>query len=181
MDWLFGQNGMQKISTMTPQAKQHLMQLFQMLNPQGQLGQANQQGNQYLQDLMNPDSEAVNQFTQPYMNQFNQQTLPGIAERFAGMGAQGGGLSSSGFGQALGAAGGNLQTNLAGLKAGLGQQAASQLMNQYGNFSQMGLNAQPFGYASPQQGFVPGLVNSWGQNGFPGAAQGMQKMSAMMI
>lgn len=180
MDWLFGQSGMQKLPTMNPQQKQILQQLMQMLNPQGQVGQGQMQGNQYLQDLMNPNSEAVNQFTQPYMNQFNQQTVPGLAERFAGMGAQGGGLSSSGFGQALGAAGANLQTNLAALKAGLGQQAAGQLMSQYGNMTGQALGAQPFGYASPQQGFIPGMLGAWGQQGFPGAAQGMQAMAAMI-
>lgn len=163
---LFGGNSMSRVPTLNKGQKGILQQIIGQL--QGGLGQANQQGQNYMQDLMNPNSQAVNQFTQPYMNQFEQQTIPGISERFAGMGAMGGGLASSGFGQALSSAGGNLQTNLAALKAGLGQQAASQLMGQYGNFANMGLNASPFGYQAPQQGFGSSFLNSWASNGFPG-------------
>lgn len=183
---LFG-GGMKKIPTLSGGQSNFLQQLLQMLMGSGKLGQANNQGIDYLQQLLNPDSEAVNQFTQPYMNQFNQQTIPGIAERFAGMGAQGGGLSSSGFGQALGAAGGNLQAQLAQLKAGLGQQAAGQLMGQYGQQSNQALGTPAFGYSQPTQGLIPGLATGYAQAGFPGAsngyqggAQGIQKLLAMM-
>lgn len=167
LDFLFG-GDMKKVATMSPGQNNFLQQILQMLQGGGKLGQGNNQSLDYLQQLMNPDSEAVNQFTQPYMNQFNQQTVPGLAERFAGMGALGGGLSSSGFGQSLSAAGGNLQSNLAQLKAGLGQQAAGQLMNQYGNFSQQALGAQPFGYTQPTQGLLPSLATSYAGAGFPG-------------
>ena len=155
---------------MTKEQQGLLNQMMQMLSPQGQIGQGYQQGLGLQQQYMNPSSEAVNQFTQPYMNEFNQQTVPGLAERFAGMGAMGGGLSSSGFGQSLSSAGGNLQAQLAQLKAGLGQQAAQSLMGQYGQMSGMGLGAQPFGYQQPQQGLVPGFLQSWAGSGggFPG-------------
>jgi hypothetical protein len=119
-----------KLPTMTPQQENLLNRLTQMLGPGGSLGQGYQGALGLQQQLMDPSSEAVQQFAEPYMRQFEQQTVPGLAERFAGMGAMGGGLSSSGFGQALGAAGGNLQAQLAALKAGLGQQAAQQLMGQ---------------------------------------------------
>lgn len=168
MDFLFGSNKMQKMPTMTKDQQGLLNQMMQMLGPQGQLGQGYQQGLGLQQQYMDPSSEAMQQFSQPYMNEFNQQTIPGLAERFAGMGAMGGGLSSSGFGQSLSSAGGNLQAQLAQLKAGLGQQAAQSLMGQYGQMSGMGLNAQPFGYQKPQQGLVPGFLQSWGQQGFPG-------------
>jgi hypothetical protein len=140
-----------------------------MLNG-GALGQANQGAIDYQRQLMDPNSQAVNQFAQPYMNEFNQQTVPGLAERFAGMGAMGGGLSSSGFGQALGAAGGNLQAMLAQLKAGLGQQAAQSLMGQYGQMSNQALSAQPFAYMRQQQApsMAGGFMQGFGQSGFPG-------------
>ena len=166
-DTLFG-GDMKKVQTLSGGQNNLLNQLLQMLSGGGKLGQGFNQSQDYLQQLMNPDSEAVNQFTQPYMNQFNQQTVPGLAERFAGMGAQGGGLSSSGFGQALSSAGGNLQAQLAQLKAGLGQQAAGQLQQQYGNFAQQGLGTPAFGYSQPTQGLVPNLLTSYAGAGFPG-------------
>jgi len=169
-----GDDKMKKIPTMSKDQQNLLNQLMQMLGQQGQLGQGYQQGLGLQQQYMDQNSEAVNQFTQPYMDQFNQQTVPGLAERFAGMGGMGGGLSSSGFGQALSSAGDNLQNQLAQLKAGLGQQAAQSLMNQYGQMSQTSLSAQPFGYTKPQQGMLPGFLNSWAQGGF-GGLQGFGK------
>lgn len=61
---------------------------------------------------------------QQAMTNFKQQTLPTIAERFTSMGGQG----SSAFGQQLGAAGANLEENLAALKSqyGLQQQGLDQ-------------------------------------------------------
>lgn len=172
MDTMGGNDQMRKVPTMSREQKSLLGQLMKMLNPQGQLGQAQQGAVDYQQQLMDPSSQAVDQFAQPYMNQFNQQTVPGLAERFAGMGAMGGGLSSSGFGQALGAAGGNLQAQLAQLKAGLGQQAAQSLMGQYGQFAGMGLNAQPFGYQQQGPSAFGGALQGWAQGGFGGMGQG---------
>lgn len=167
-DAIFGSNKMKKVPTMTKEQQGLLNRLTQMLGPSGQLGQGYQGALGLQQQLMDPSSEAVQQFSQPYIDQFNQQTVPGLAERFAGMGAMGGGLSSSGFGQSLSSAGGNLQTQLAALKAGLGQNAAQSLMQQYGNVSGQALGAQPFGYQKPQQGFLPAFFQAWGQGGFPG-------------
>ena len=139
-----------------------------MFGEKGGLGQGMQNSISYQNQLMDPNSESINQFAAPYLHEFEQQTIPGLAEKFAGMGAMGGGLSSSGFGQSLGAAGGNLQTMLAQLKAQLGQQAANQMMGQYGSMAGMGLSAQPFGYAKPQMGGTEGFIQSYGQAGFPG-------------
>ena len=159
---------MQKIPTMTKEQQNLLSQMMQMIGQNGNLGQGNNEGINYQRQLMDPSSEAVRQFTQPYVNEFEQQTVPGLAERFAGMGGMGGGLSSSGFGQSLSSAGGNLQSQLAQLKAMLGQQAGQSLMGQYGQMAQGALSAQPFGYAKPQQTATGGFLQSWGQNGFPG-------------
>lgn len=175
--FLSGGDKMKKVPTMNKGQLGLLSQLEQMLGMQGGLGQGMQGGIDYQRQLMDPSSEAVNQFTQPYMNQFNQQTVPGLAERFAGMGGMGGGLSSSGFGQSLSSAGGNLQAQLAQLKAGLGQQAAQSLMGQYGSLMGNALGAQPFGYARPQQSGAQGFMQSWGQAGFPGIREGSQGLS----
>lgn len=176
---LFGGGGdkMGKVDTMSKPQKALLSQMMQMLGQNGQLGQGYGNSLNLQSQYMDPNSEAVNQFSQPYMDQFNQQTVPGLAERFAGMGAMGGGLNSSGFGQSLSSAGGNLQNMLAQLKAGLGQQAAQSLMSQYGQMAGMGLNAKPFGYTRPQQSGAQGFMQSYGNAGFPGMQQGFQGLS----
>ena len=81
------------------------------------------------------------------MQQFEEQMLPQIAERFAG----GGALSSSGFGQALGGAASGLQSQLAQLFSQLQGQAAQQQYGQYNQLAQTGLNHQQFAY-NKQQG-----------------------------
>src|ERR1700685_2718530 len=74
--------------------------LQKMLSPGGGLNSANQ----YDQNLLGQGPEALQNFSSPYLQQFQEQILPMLAERFAG----GGALSSSGFGQALGGAGAGL-------------------------------------------------------------------------
>ena len=163
-----GKEKMKKVPTMSKDQLALLSRIEQMINPQGSLGQGYEGAIDYQKQLMDPSSEAVQQFTQPYIDQFNQQIVPRLAERFAGFGAEGGGLSSSGFGQSLSTAGSTLQNQLALLKAGLGQQAANSLMNQYGNQQQMALNAQPFGYQQPQQSTAQTTYNNWVAGGMPG-------------
>ena len=166
-DQFKGQDKMQKVPTMSKEQQSLLSQMMKMLGPQGGLGQGMQQGMNYQKQLMDPSSEAVNQFAQPYMDQFNQQTVPGLAERFAGMGGgMGGGLSSSGFGQSLSSAGGNLQSQLAQLKGMLGQQAAQSLMSQYSNMSNSAMSAQPFGYQQQGPSMTGGMLQGWAQGGF---------------
>ncbi len=180
-------NQLKKIATGTNKQARYgdalLEQLFQLIqqgqSPQesqnqqqaGQLQQQGQQGltesNQYYQDLLKPGNKAFEQFSQPYLNQFQEQTIPGLEERYAGSGA----LSSSGFGQAIGGAKAGLQSQLASLFASLQQQGAqgltsnasqqfgqqNQLANQNYNqqalknqqqssLSQLGLNYSPFQY-----------------------------------
>ena len=161
-------DSMNKVPTMTKEQQSLMRRMNQMLGGQGQLGQGYKGALGLQQQLMDPSSEAVNQFSQPYIDQYNQTTIPNLAERFAGFGAQGGGLSSSGFGQALGAAGSGLQSQLAALKAGLGQNAAQSLMQQYGNMSGQVLGAQPFGYQQQAPSMTGGMLQGWAQSGFQG-------------
>ena len=143
--------GYKKVSTFSPQQKQLFQQLMASLGGMGGQGFNLQQSplfqgpSSFLQSLYSPTPETMAQFQAPYIRQFQQQTIPGLAERFAGMGA--GAQSSSGFQQALGQAGGELSENLAALRgqmqlAGLGpslQYAATpfeQLM------SLLGMNTQ---------------------------------------
>ncbi len=122
---------------------------------------------QQLIDMLNPNSEQQKSFEDPYRQEFEQKTIPGLAERFAGAGAEGGALSSSGFGQALSSAGANLQTNLAQQTGQRRQDAMKQIMDLYQNMVQNTLSAEPYAYVNKQQG--------GGMGG--GTAQGLANIS----
>ena len=59
------------------------------------------------------------------MTQFYQKTIPGLAERFSGMGA--GAQNSSAFQQSLGSAGAGLSEQLGALRGGLQMQGLGHL------------------------------------------------------
>lgn len=145
---------------------------------QGLQGGGYQQAIGQLQGMLDPNSQIYKDFAAPQMREFNEQTIPGIAERFAGagggMGALGGALSSSGFGQALGAAGAGLNTNLAQLRAQLQQQAIQSILGQYNQSAQTAIGAQPFAYGQRQgtQGAAQAGLGSFFSNLTPGAMQG---------
>lgn len=108
--------------TQTPQQQQFQNKILEMLG--GQLGEAN-------------DFES---FAAPFRREFNEQTVPGIAERFAGLG----GLSSSGFTQSLGQAGAGLNEKLASLQTGLKQDKFRSLLP-FAMQSAFGTGIQPGG------------------------------------
>lgn len=167
-DFLFGSgNKLKKLPTGTAAQQQFGGQdliglLQQMLGQGGGL----QQANQYDQSLLGNPQEAYNQFSSPYLQQFQEQIAPRIAEQFAGMGA----LSSSGFGQALGGAGAGLQSQLAQLFSQLQGQAAGRQQGQFQNLSQVGLGYSPFAYNEKQgsQGFLGPFATSLAKFGFGG-------------
>lgn len=116
--------GYNVLSTLNPQQQTLLQQLLGSMsglegniqrNPTFQAGQS------YLQKILGGDTEA---FEAPLMRQFNERIIPGIAERFAGVGAQ----SSSAFQQALGSAGADLAERLGALRGGLQGQAVGQAL-----------------------------------------------------
>lgn len=146
-DWIFGTpDKLKKVATGTPEQQGLHSNILNQLQQMIQSGGGYNLAQNYNKSILQPGQEGFNQFAQPYMQQFNEQVLPGIAERFAGAGA----LSSSGFGQALGGAASGLQSQLAQLFSQLQQQAAQ---SEYGQFNQManqGLNYQPFAYQQKQ-------------------------------
>lgn len=79
----------------------------------------------YYRDLLSDNSSTFNQFAAPEQRQFNEQTIPGLAEQFAGMGS--GNLSSSGFRNAAVGAGADLSERLGAIRAQLRQQGAQGL------------------------------------------------------
>lgn len=159
--------GFKTVSTFNP----HQAQAFQQLL--GSLGGAGQHAANYWQELLSGNSESYDKFAAPYMRQFNEQIVPGLAERFAGAGA----LSSSGFQNALGQAGAGLSENLASLREGLRGNAASQSMSGLQNL--LGMNSQAF--LPKQMGFLKqlllGLSGGAGQAlGSLGGGFGLQKL-----
>lgn len=97
-----------------------LKQLLGLLGGQGVQGAG--QGLQHYMDILGGDTSA---FEAPLMRQFNEQIVPGIAERFSSAGGQ----RSSAFGQQLGAAGAGLAENLGALRGNLKNQAAGGLLS----------------------------------------------------
>lgn len=149
LDFLFGSGDkLQKVQTMSREQQGALSNLFSQLGLMGQEGGNYNQSQNYLSELLGGGQESYDKFAAPYMRQFNEQTIPGISERFAGANAQGGGLSSSGFGQSLGAAGAGLQDQLAHLREGLRSNAATSSQDQYRQLLGLGLGTQANGFQS---------------------------------
>lgn len=167
-----------QLPTQTPEQQQFLSQMFSQLGLTGPTGQNYNQAQGYLSTLMGGPqggSQAYEQFASPYRTQFQQQTLPSISERFAGMGGGlGGATSGSGFAQALGGAGAQHESNLASLFANLQRGAAGQSMGQYNTLAGMGLGVSPFeNLYQPQTG---GLIGGMG----PGIGKGIGEAGTLM-
>jgi len=129
---LFGTPGrIEALPSISPEQMQLLGQLVQGLQPA--LGS----GLQNLQELLSGSPEAYARYEAPMMRQFHEQTIPGIAERFTGQGAQ----HSSAFAQQLGSAGAGLSEALGAQRGQLQQQAMQQLMGLLGQGMQ-----SPFQY-----------------------------------
>lgn len=161
-NFLFGKEGKtEQLPAISPEQQQLLNQLLSGIG--GPLGA----GFGNLQQLLSGDPEAFEAFQAPARTAFEQQTVPGIAERFTGAGAQ----SSSAFGQTLGQAGANLEEQLSAQRAGLQSQAMQQLQGLLGT----GLGTKPFGYetSQPTQGFLGGLAPGIGMGIGGGAMGGM--------
>lgn len=117
LDFLFGKGEKtQEFQRYTPEQQQYFGGLL------GGAQQALPMQMQYLQSILSQDPKMMAQFQRPAMRQFEEEIVPGIAERFTGTlgpGAQ----RSSAFGQQLGQAGAGLAERLAAQRAGLGMQA----------------------------------------------------------
>lgn len=169
MSLLFGNKDQTKqMSTQNPEQQQALSQILSQLGLMGGEGGGYQNSqNYYNQFLQGNGQQGFENFAAPFKTQFNEQTLPGIAERFAGMGGGlgGGALTSSGFGQAIGGAGSQFQSNLSNLYAQIQQNAAGQLTNQYNQLSNTGLGARPFEntFQPGSSGLVGGLASGAGK------------------
>lgn len=179
-------SGYKQISTLSSGQKSLLSQILSSLQGQSSNIQQSplfQQGSSYLSNLLSGSPEATAAFEAPYMRQFNEQIVPGLAERFSGLGS--GAQSSSAFSQALGAAGAGLSENLAALRSALQMQAVPQALgysqqpvsNLLG-FSNLGLGTNTKAFMPKQLPFWQQLLLSVGQGG--SQALGSMLGSSMM-
>ncbi len=119
------QGGVEQYSTKTPAQEQFLYNQFKNNIETDPLYKS---GSSYLQNLLSGAPNATAEFNAPYLQQFQQQIVPGLSERFAGMGTGAGALASSGFNQTMAQAGSGLQSTLAALRQQLMGQASQQAL-----------------------------------------------------
>lgn len=84
-----------------------------------------QQGNDYMMSMFN-DPEFFKNMEAPMQRQFEEQTIPDLANRFASMGS-GGAMGSTGFRNQLGREGSNLHTNMAAMREQMKMGALPQM------------------------------------------------------
>jgi hypothetical protein len=154
--FLFGEApSVEQLQNLTPEQMQALSHGVGLMSQSAQPGGAAYNAQNYYAGILQPGSQAYENFSQPYLQEFQEKLLPMIEERYAGAGA----LSSSGFGQAVGGAASGLQSSLAQLFSQLQQQAASGATSQYGQFAQTGLTSPYTHYENPgKQGFAAQLI-----------------------
>jgi hypothetical protein len=125
-------------------------------------------GQDWIQRILSNDPEAYADFEKPIMNQFEQQIVPAIAERFGGIA---GNKGNSGLNNSLAQAGKDLSTNIGGIRAGLQQNAVNQglayAQQPYSN-AQAGFGVREF--ENVQQPGTEGLISPLLKKGLGAAA-----------
>ena len=139
----------QQFSRYSPENQQSFNELIS-----GILGQY-QQGGDF--------SQGFEPFAQKARSQFQQQTVPSIAERFTSMGGQ----RSSAFPQALGQAGAGMETDLAAQGAQFGQNQ-QQLMQRL-----LGMGQQESVLRPQSSGLLGGIAS--------GGAQGLASALPLLL
>lgn len=176
MGMLFGREKQHKeklrsIPTMDPNQQALFSQLLGGLGGQGG---ALSSGMGNLSQLLSGSPQAFQAYEAPAMRQFQQEIIPGIAERFSRFGQ--GSQQSSAFGQQMGQAGSMLSENLAAQRGGLQQNAMSQLI------SLLGLGTQ----TPTQQSFYtpsyksPGAFGSFASGMAPYAGQSLGNLPSLL-
>lgn len=122
-------------------------------------------GLDFLLQLLSQNPEMMQAFEQPYMENFQQNVIPGITNQFAGVGTGNGGLNSSGFQNSLAQAGRGLQSDLASMRGQMQMQALPQALAyaQQPETNRMNiLNQAPnqSTYRPAQQGFLTSALSN---------------------
>jgi hypothetical protein len=157
-----------------------------MYAPQQQMA-LNQMLQMGMKGMQNP-SAGFEPIANQARQQFQQQTIPSIAERFTGgFGIPGASSAqrSSGFAQTLGSAGAGLESQLAGQQAQFGQESMGNLLRML----MMGLEPQTQMAYQPEQasglmqllgGAAPGLGQAAGYGAMAGAAKGLPWIAKLL-
>lgn len=182
---LFGRGKQPSLKKLPTLNKDQQKLLHHILSGKGMASTAQnplyQQGIGYLNQILSQDPQMMKQFEAPYMRQFQEQIVPGLAERFAGMGA----LNSGAFNQSMAQEAGSLSERLASMRAGLGMDAArmgynySQLPYQEQmDRNKLGLGTQAFRYVQDPgyEGMGSQLGNVLMRAGGMGLGYGAQSM-----
>lgn len=157
MSWFGGtQDKIKTLSTKTA-GQQGLMEMLQ--NFLGG-GGGDMPGMGYLQGILGDDPNLMSQYEKPMMRQFNEQVVPGMAERFSGSGM--GSRNSSAFQNQMGQAGQRLSEGLGAQRAQLKQGAMNQILQM------LGISQDP----SQENMFVAGQ-EGMGSSLFQGLGQGL--------
>jgi hypothetical protein len=149
-----GKDGrVQQTSTMTPEQMKYLQ------NFMGQLQGPTQQSFDYLSKIFSDDPETMKSFEAPAMRQFNEQIIPQLTEKYAGIGS--GSMGSSAMGQEMGAQGAALQERLQEMRSNLKEKAFGHLTNMMG----IGMGAKSFenNYQQGEQGLGQAMAPAMGQ------------------
>lgn len=162
MGFWSGKKGSWDQKSMLNQGQQGLQNQLLQSNMQSGAGGSFGTTADYYRNLLSDNPEDFQAMAAPEMRQFNEQTIPGLSEQFAGMGS--GGLSSSGFRNAAVNAGTDLSERLGAMRAQLRQSGASGLAN----LGQQGLQQTSENIYNQGQ---PGFLDSIGK-GLGGAATG---------
>lgn len=171
MSFLTGTKGRyRQKSLLGPEQQGTYNQLNQSIQGPGAGGAFGDVADYYRNNLSN-NSADFNAFAAPEQRRFNEQTIPDLAEQFAGMGSGGSGLSGSGFRNAAVNAGTDLSERLGAIRAQLRQQSAQGLMG----LGQQGLQQYNENvYEQPTNGLLgsaaQGLGQAAGALGFGGAS-----------
>jgi len=172
---------LKKVDTLNSQQRHLLEKYMKKIDPRAFDLSKNptfQAGQNFLTDMLNPSSEAYSKFEAPYLRNFQERIVPGIAERFSAYDAQ----NSSAFGQSLGQAGAGLQEQLASMRT-QGMMNASQGALNYGlapsnlanSMVGQALGTPAYAYQNIQG--QPG----WGQGLMGGLGQGLGSVAGAAI
>lgn len=170
MSFFGGTNSkIKSISTKTA-GQQGLMEMLQKFLGGGS---GDMPGMGYLQSILGEDPNLMSQFEKPMMRQFNEQVVPGMAERFSGSGM--GSRNSSSFQNQMGQAGQRLSEGLGAQRAQLKQGAMNQILQMLGisqdpSQENIFMEGQPGAGAGLFQGLGQGLGQAGGAmlGGMPG-------------
>jgi len=164
MDFIFGEKEKTKTKPIyNPQQEQVLNTALTGLQGQLPLGLSN------LRNILGGDRETFESFFAPARRDFEQKTLPSIAERFTGFLGEGSQRSSA-FGQQLGQAAKELEEDIFSQRIGMQQDALSQLLSLLGPATA----PRQFQYTKPRrQGFLENILGALAQGAGVGLTGGL--------